>query len=80
MRLSVLKKDSSIVLNHRAKFICTSGNWVTKCNFAVIILTYPEDSFHLIEAGTVIQNMVVTAWNYDVWSGIFTGINKEIFK
>ncbi|MDW0278436.1 MAG: nitroreductase family protein, partial [Nitrososphaeraceae archaeon] len=36
--------------------------------------------FHLIDAGRVIQNMQVTAWNYGVGSGIFTGIKEEIFR
>ena len=54
----------------------TSAN----CNFAVIILTNPKYGFHLIDAGRVIQNMQVTAWNYGVGSGIFTGIKEEIFR
>lgn len=58
----------------------TSGNWVANCNFAVIILTNPKYHFHLIDAGRVIQNMQVTAWNFGVGSGIFTGIEEEKFK
>ena len=58
----------------------TSGNWVANCNFAVIILTNPKYNFHLIDAGRVIQNMQVTAWNDGVGSGIFTGIKEEIFR
>jgi len=58
----------------------TSGNWVANCKFAVIILTNPKYGFHLIDAGRVIQNMQVTAWNYGVGSGIFTGIKEEIFR
>jgi nitroreductase len=58
----------------------TSGNWVSGCNFAIIILTNPKYHFHLIDAGRVIQNMQLAAWNFNVGSGIFTGINKDSFK
>lgn len=58
----------------------TSGNWVASCNFAIIILTNPKYHFHLIDAGRVTQNMQLTAWNYGVGSGIFTGIEEDKFK
>jgi nitroreductase len=55
----------------------TSGNWVASCNFAIIILTNPKYGFHLIDAGRVLQNMQLAAWNYEVGSGIFTGIKED---
>ena len=55
----------------------TSGNWVAGANFAVIILTNPEYNFHLIDAGRVLQNMQLAAWNQGVGSGLFTGIQEE---
>jgi len=55
----------------------TSGNWVAGCNFAIIILTNPKYGFHLIDGGRVLQNMQLAAWNYEVGSGIFTGINED---
>jgi len=55
----------------------TSGNWVANCNFAIIILTNPKYGFHLIDAGRVLQNMQLAAWNYEVGSGIFTGIKQD---
>lgn len=58
----------------------TSGNWVANCNFAVIILTNPKYHFHLIDAGRVLQNMQLAAWNYAVGSGIFTGIEEDEFR
>ncbi len=58
----------------------TSGSWVAGCNFAVIILTNPKYHFHLLDAGRVVQNMQLTAWNYGVGSGIFTGIEEDRFK
>ncbi|HVX03039.1 MAG TPA: nitroreductase family protein [Nitrososphaera sp.] len=55
----------------------TSGTWVAGANFAVIVLTNPEYSFHMIDAGRVLQNMQLAAWSYGVASGIFTGV-KEV--
>ena len=55
----------------------TSGRWVAAANFAVIVLTNPKYNFHLIDAGRVLQNMQLTAWNHGVGSGLFTGINEE---
>src|SRR5512132_3157139 len=52
----------------------TSGNWVAKCNFAVISLTNPKYRLDLMDGGRVVQNMELAAWNYAVGSGIFTGI------
>jgi nitroreductase len=55
----------------------TSGRWVAGANFAVIILTNPRYNFHLIDAGRVLQNMQLAAWNDGVGSGLFTGIMEE---
>jgi nitroreductase len=55
----------------------TSGSWVAGANFAVIVLTNPKYGFHLIDAGRVLQNMQLTAWNEGVGSGLFTGIREE---
>jgi nitroreductase len=55
----------------------TSGSWVVGANFAIIVLTNPKYGFHLIDAGRVLQNMQLTAWNYKVGSGLFTGIKQE---
>jgi nitroreductase len=66
--LQILAKDS------------TSGNWVARYNFAIVILTNPKYHFHLIDAGRVIQNIQLAAWNFKVGSGIFTGVNKDSFR
>jgi nitroreductase len=55
----------------------TSGRWVAGANFAVIVLTNPKHHFHMIDAGRVIQNMQLAAWNYGVGSGLFTGIEEQ---
>jgi nitroreductase len=57
----------------------TSGGWVAGANFAIIVLTDPEKSFHMIDAGRVVQDMQLAAWNYGVASGLFTGVkDKEL--
>jgi nitroreductase len=58
----------------------TSGNWVAGANFAIIILTNPRYGFHMIDAGRVLQNMQLAAWNYGVGSGLFTGMKQEQLK
>ncbi len=55
----------------------TSGSWVAGANFAIIVLTDPKYNFHLLDAGRVVQDMQLAAWNYGVASRIYTGVNKE---
>ena len=55
----------------------TSGGWVAGANFAIIVLTNPGYKFHMIDAGRVLQNMQLAAWNHGVASGIFTGVKEE---
>lgn len=56
----------------------TSGPWVAKANFAVIVLTNPKHRFHAIDAGRVVQDMQLAAWNFGVASGLFTGVREEM--
>src|ERR687895_1553708 len=55
----------------------TSGGWVAGANFAIIVLTNPKYKFHMIDAGRVVQDMQLTAWNYGVASCLFTGVQDE---
>lgn len=55
----------------------TSGAWVAGAKFAIIVLTNPKYNFHLIDAGRVLQNMQLAAWNHGVASGLFTGVKEE---
>lgn len=55
----------------------TSGNWVSGANFAIIVLTNPKYGFHLIDAGRVVQNMQLAAWNRGVASCLFTGMKES---
>ncbi len=55
----------------------TSGQWIIGANFAIILLTDPNYGFHLLDAGRVIQNMQLSAWENGVGSGIYTGVRDE---
>src|SRR6476661_835867 len=57
-----------------------SGKWIEKSNFAIIVLTNPKYNFHLIDAGRVLQNMQMAAWNYGVGSGLYTKIDESKLK
>jgi nitroreductase len=52
----------------------TSGPWVAGANFAVVILTDPTLNFHQIDAGRVLQDMQLAAWNFGVVSRPYTGM------
>lgn len=55
----------------------TSGMWVASAGFAIIVLTNPKYNFHMIDAGRVVQNMQLVAWNNGVASGLFTGVREK---
>ena len=54
----------------------TTGRWVADASFAVIVLTDPRYGFHAFDAGRVVQDMELAAWNEGVGSGVFTGVNR----
>jgi len=58
----------------------TSGKWVADANFAIIVLTNPKYNYHMIDAGRVLQNMQLAAWNFGVSSGLFTCIREQNFR
>jgi nitroreductase len=58
----------------------TTGSWVEHSNFAVIVLTNPKYPFHLIDAGRVVQDMQLAAWNFGVASRVYTGVNDESIR
>ena len=55
----------------------TSGKWVSGANFAIIVLTDPKYGFHMMDAGRVLQNMQLAAWDQGIGSGLFTGVKEE---
>jgi nitroreductase len=51
-----------------------SGKWVEGADFAIIISIDSKVPGSPIDAGRVIQDMELAAWNFGVASGIYTGI------
>ena len=73
-RFIVIKEKSNI---KKLSEDSTSGQWIVGANFAIILLTDPNYGFHLLDAGRVIQNMQLSAWENGVGSGIYTGVRDE---
>ena len=55
----------------------TSGGWVENADFAIVIATNPKVPGSVIDAGRVLQDMQLTAWNFGVVSGLYTGIKED---
>ncbi len=58
----------------------TSGTWVAGASFAVVVCTDPSKGYHLLDAGRVVQDMELTAWDHGVTSRIYTGIKQAEMK
>lgn len=71
----ILVKEKDIL--KRLSDDSTSGRWIAGANFAIIILTDPKHSFHMLDAGRVVQNMQLSAWDEGVGSGIYTGVKLK---
>ncbi len=54
----------------------TSGSWVKQANFAIIINIDPKIPGSSIDAGRVLQDMQLAAWNFGVVSRIYTGFKE----
>jgi len=57
--------------------VSTTGKWVGGAAFAVIVLTDPTYPFHGLDAGRVISNMQLVAWEDGVGSRIYTGVDEQ---
>jgi nitroreductase len=55
----------------------TTGQWVKNADFAVIINIDPKIPASTIDAGRVLQDMELAAWNFGVVSRPFTGLKEE---
>lgn len=55
----------------------TSGSWVANADLAIVILTDPKVPGHAIDAGRVLQDMELAAWNFGVASCLFTGVRRD---
>lgn len=55
----------------------TTGEWVGKASFAVIVLTDRSYPWHLIDAGRALTHMQLAAWEKGIGSRIYTGIKED---
>ena len=54
----------------------TTGPWVKNADFAVIISIDPKIPASTIDAGRVLQDMQLAAWNFGVVSRVYTGFKE----
>jgi nitroreductase len=55
----------------------TTGPWVKDADFAIIINVDPKVPGSAIDAGRVLQDMELAAWNFGVVSRLFTGFKES---
>lgn len=58
----------------------TTGKWVAGADFAILILIDPKVPGSPIDAGRVVQDMELAAWNFGVASGIYTGVGEAALR
>lgn len=75
-----VRPETADDLDRRLAEDSTTGAWVEGSNFAVIVLTNPRYPFHLIDAGGVVQDMQLAAWDFGVASCVYTGVREEAFR
>jgi nitroreductase len=57
-----------------------TGKWVEGADFAIVILVDPQVPGHMIDAGRVLQDMELAAWDLGVASGIYIGVDEEALR
>lgn len=55
----------------------TTGSWVNGAVFAIIVSIDPKVPGSMIDAGRVVQDMELAAWEQGVGSGVYTGIKSQ---
>lgn len=59
---------------------CLSGGFVHQAGFAVVVLTDPSSKWQEIDGTRAVQNMVLTAWSYELGSCWIGRIDREGLK
>ncbi|MFB6153140.1 MAG: nitroreductase family protein [Halodesulfurarchaeum sp.] len=57
--------------------LSTTGGWVRKAAFAVVIATDPTYDYHEIDAGRAVTHMQLAAWEEGIGSCIYTGYDES---
>lgn len=60
--------------------VSPTGSWIQDADFAVVVLTDPQYSYHDLDAGRAITQMQLMAWNHGVGSCIYTGPEEQATK
>lgn len=63
--IEILAQDSS------------TGSWVGGADFAIIVSIDPRIPGSVIDAGRVVQDMQLAAWDQGVGSGVYTGMKVQ---
>ena len=58
----------------------STGAWVEKADFAILILINPKIPGSVIDAGRVLQDMELAAWNFGVASRLYTGMVQDALR
>ena len=58
----------------------TTGKWVEGADFAIVVSIDPKVPGSSIDAGRVVQDMELAAWNFGVASGIYTGVGEASLR
>ena len=58
----------------------TTGKWVEGAGFALIVLIDPKAPLSSMDAGRVIQDMGLAAWNFGIASGIYAGVGEASLR
>jgi nitroreductase len=57
-----------------------TGGWIEAADFAVLIMVDPRIPGNVIDAGRVLQDMQLAAWNYGIASCLYTGMNETSIR
>lgn len=55
----------------------STGSWVKGADFAIIVTIDPKIPGSAIDAGRVVQDMQLAAWEQGVGSGVYTGMKVQ---
>jgi nitroreductase len=59
----------------------TTGKWIEGADFAIVVLIDPKmGAISSMDAGRVMQDMKLAAWNFGVASGIYAGVGEASLR
>lgn len=64
----------------KLKEFSKTGNWIQNADFAIIVLTDPQYSFHELDAGRAITYLQLSGWENGIGSCIYTECEETKMK